>query len=159
MRPYSKDLRRRIVEVIQENEESQTEIAVRFAVSISFVEKLWRRFRTTGSYEAKPHAGGRERSLAAYEELIRAEVKAQSDITLEELAKKVAEASGKPRIGIMTMCDELRRLKLRRKKKRFTPRSVIRSGCRRDAASIRWKSRLRWFHGSSFWTKRAVILP
>lgn len=116
MRPYSKDLRRRIVEVIQENEESQTEIAVRFAVSISFVEKLWRRFRTTGSYEAKPHAGGRERSLAAYEALIRAEVKAQSDITLEELAKKVAEASGKPRIGIMTMCDELRRLKLRRKK-------------------------------------------
>ena len=116
MRPYSKDLRRLIVGVIQENEESQTEIAERFAVSISFVEKLWRRFRTTGSYEAKPHAGGRERSLAAYEELIRAEVKAQSDITLEELAKKVAEASGKPRIGIMTMCDELRRLKLRRKK-------------------------------------------
>ena len=116
MRPYSKDLRRLIVEVIQENEESQTEIAERFTVSISFVEKLWRRFRTTGSYEAKPHAGGRERSLAAYEALIRAEVKAQSDITLEELAKKVAEASGKPRIGIMTMCDELRRLKLRRKK-------------------------------------------
>ena len=116
MRPYSKDLRRLIVGVIQENEESQTEIAERFTVSISFVEKLWRRFRTTGSYEAKPHAGGRERSLAAYEALIRAEVKAQSDITLEELAKKVAEASGKPRIGIMTMCDELRRLKLRRKK-------------------------------------------
>ena len=116
MRPYSKDLRRLVVGVIQENEESQTEIAERFTVSISFVEKLWRRFRTTGSYEAKPHAGGRERSLAAYEALIRAEVKAQSDITLEELAKKVAEASGKPRIGIMTMCDELRRLKLRRKK-------------------------------------------
>ncbi|MGH9946642.1 MAG: hypothetical protein ACRD6X_05525 [Pyrinomonadaceae bacterium] len=54
--------------------------------------------------------------MKAYEGLIRAEVKAQSDITLDELAKKVAEASGKQRIGIMTMCDELRRLKLRRKK-------------------------------------------
>lgn len=116
MRPYSNDIRRRIIEVIQENEESQAEIAERFSVSVSFVEKLWQRFRSSGSFEAKPHAGGRERSLAAYEALIRAEVKAQSDITLDELAKKVAEASGKQRIGVMTICDELRRLKLRRKK-------------------------------------------
>ena len=116
MRPYSNDLRRRIIEVIQENEQSQREIAERFSVSGSFVEKLWQRFRATGSYEAKPHAGGRERSLRAYEALIRAEVKVQSDITLDELAKKVAEASGKPKVGLMTMCDELRRLKLPRKK-------------------------------------------
>ena len=116
MRAYSNDLRRRIIERIQKNEETQGEIAERFSVSVSFVEKLWQRFRSSGSLEAKPHAGGRERSLKAYEALIRAEVKAQSDITLDELAKKVAEASGKPRIGIMTMCDELRRLKLPRKK-------------------------------------------
>lgn len=116
MRPYSNDLRRRTIEAIQKNEQSQAEIAERFTVSVSFVEKVWQRFRATGSYEAKPHAGGRERSLKGYEELIRAEVKAQTDITLEELAKKVAQASGKPRIGVMTICDELRRLKLRRKK-------------------------------------------
>lgn len=116
MRPYSNDLRRRIIERIQENEESQREIAERFSVSGSFVEKLWQRFRATGSYEAKPHAGGRERLLRAYEALIRAEVKVQSDITLDELAKKVAEVSGKPKVGLMTMCDELRRLKLPRKK-------------------------------------------
>ena len=116
MRAYSNDIRRRIIEVIQENEESQAEIAERFSVSGSFVEKLWKRFRETGSYEAKPHAGGRERLLAAYEGFIRAEVKAQSDVTLDELAKKVAEASGRTRIGIMTICDELRRLKLPRKK-------------------------------------------
>lgn len=128
MRPYSNDLRRRIIEVIQENEQSQREIAERFSVSVSFVEKLWQRFRSSGSYQAKPHAGGRERSLRAYEALIRSEVKAQSDITLEELAKKVAEVSGKSRIGVMTMCDELRRLKLPRKKKRFTQRSVIQNG-------------------------------
>ena len=102
--------------MIQENEESQAEIAERFSVSGSFVEKLWKRFRSTGSYEAKPHAGGRKRLLAAYEGFIRAEVKAQSDVTLDELAKKLAEASGRTRIGIMTICDELRRLKLPRKK-------------------------------------------
>lgn len=116
MRPYSNDIRRRIIEVIQENEESQAEIAERFSVSLSFVEKLWQRFLATGSFEAKPHAGGRERLLRDYEALIRAEIKAQSDITLDELAKKVAVASGKSRVGLMTMCDELRRLKLPRKK-------------------------------------------
>ncbi|MGH9948426.1 MAG: hypothetical protein ACRD6X_14705 [Pyrinomonadaceae bacterium] len=94
MRPYSNDLRRRIIEVIQENEESQAEIAERFSVSVSFVEKLWQRFRSSGSYEAKPHAGGRERILKGYEAFIRAEVKAQSDITLDELAKKVAKVNG-----------------------------------------------------------------
>jgi Transposase and inactivated derivatives len=116
MKPYSNDLRRRIIERIQENEESQVEIAEHFSVSLSFVEKLWQRFRATGSFEAKPHAGGRERVLKDYEALIRAEVKAQSDITLAGLADKVAVASGKPRVGLMTMCDELRRLKLPRKK-------------------------------------------
>ena len=130
MRAYSNDLRRRIIERIQGGEESQVGIAKRFSVSQSFVEKLWYRFRTTGSFEAKPPTGGRERVLKDYEGLIRAEVKARSDITLAELAEKVAAASGKPRVGVMTMCDELRRLKLPRKKKRFTPRSVIRSGLR-----------------------------
>ena len=133
MRAYSSDLRRRIIERIQENEESQMAIAEHFSVSISFVEKLWHRFRATGSFEAKPHTGGRERSLKDYEALIRAEVKARSDITLAELAEKVAAkggASGKPRVGVMTMCDELRRAEAAAKKKRFTPRSVIRSGLR-----------------------------
>ena len=116
MRAYSSDLRRRIIERIQENEESQAEIAEHFSVSISFVEKLWHRFLATGSFEAKPHAGGRKRVLKDYEELIRAEVKARSDITLADLVEKVAAASGKPRVGLMTMCDELRRLKLPRKK-------------------------------------------
>ena len=116
MRAYSSDLRRRIIERIQENKKSQSEIAESFSVSLSFIEKLWRRFRATGSFEAKAHAGGRERMLRDYEELIRAEVKVQSDITLAELAEKVAKVSGKPKVSLMTMCDELRRLKLPRKK-------------------------------------------
>src|SRR6266700_1391026 len=116
MRAYSNDLRRRIIERIQKNEESQAEIAEHFSVSLSFVEKLWHRFLATGSFEAKPHGGGRERVWKEYEGLIRAEVDAQSDITLAELVEKVAKVSGKPRVGIMTMCDELRRLELPRKK-------------------------------------------
>ena len=119
MRAYSNDLRGRVIEKIQENEESQMVIAEHFSVSVSFVEKLWQRFRETGSFEAKRHRGGRKRLLRDQEALLRAEVKARSDITLAELVEKVAAnggASGKLKVGITTMCDELRRLKLPRKK-------------------------------------------
>ena len=116
MKAYSSDLRRRIIERIQENEESQAEIAEHFSVSVAFVEKLSHRFLATGSFEAKPSTGGRERLLKDYEEWIRAEIEEQSDIILAELTEKVAAASGKQRVGLMTMCDELRRMKLRRKK-------------------------------------------
>lgn len=116
MNPISSDLRRRIVEAIQENEETQVEIAERFTVGLSTVEKLWHRFRMTGSYEPLPHAGGRVRALREDEALIRAEVERQPDITLAELTEKVSAATGKPAVSVMTMCDELRRLGLPRKK-------------------------------------------
>ncbi len=116
MKPYSSDLRRRIIETIQENEETQPEIAERFAVSLSFVEKLWHRFRSTGSYQALASGGGRERLLRDEEELIRAEVRTQPDITLAELTETVAHQTGKQPVSLMTMSEELRRLNLPRKK-------------------------------------------
>lgn len=116
MKPISNDLRLRIIETIQENEQTQPEIAERFSVSLSFVEKLWHRFRLTGQYEAKPHGGGRQRLLKQNEELIRGAVKAQPDISLAELTERVAGATGTEAVSLMTMSLELRRLNLRRKK-------------------------------------------
>lgn len=109
MKPISNDLRLRIIEAIQANEQSQPEIAGRFPVSLSFVEKLWHRFRSTGSYLPKPRAGGRDRLLKRYQELLRAQVKAQADMTLAELVEKAAHVSGSPPVSEMTMSLELRR--------------------------------------------------
>lgn len=117
MKPISNDLRRRIIEAIQENEESQPEIAERFSISLSTIEKLWHRYRLTGSYEPLPHAGGRKRLLETNEALIRAEVAAQPDITLAELTATVASQNNQPPVSLMTMSDELRRLGLVRKKR------------------------------------------
>jgi transposase len=117
MKPISNDLRRRIIQAIQENEESQPEIAERFCVSLSTVEKLWHRFRLTGSYQAKPHGGGRKRLLETDEELIRAEVAKQPDHTLAELTAKVALKNQQVSVSLMTMSNELRRLGLPRKKR------------------------------------------
>ena len=122
MRAYSDDLRLRIIEMIQANELSQAAIAEHFSVSLPFVEKLWHRFRTTGSYRAKPFAGGVKRFLKDDEQLIRELVKAQPDLTLAELCERVSEATEKPPVTTATMCVELQRLKLPLKKSRFTLR-------------------------------------
>lgn len=117
MKPFSNDLRLRIIKAIQENEKSQPEIAEHFSVSLSFIEKLWHRFRSIGSYLPKPHAGGRARVLQDKEALIRAEVAAQPDITLAELTERVAQVSKTEPVSLMTMSVELERLALPRKKR------------------------------------------
>lgn len=139
MKAYSNDLRLKIIETIQVNELPQVEIAAQFGVSKSFVEKLWNRFRTTGSYEAKPHGGGVERFLKNDEELIRELVAQTPDATLAELCEKVAETTGKPAVTTATMCLELQRLKLPLKKSRFTPRSEILSESSREGQNTQQK--------------------
>ncbi len=56
MRAYSQDLRERVIQALESRDGSQAEIAERFGVSIAFVERLWQRWRTTGSCAALPHA-------------------------------------------------------------------------------------------------------
>jgi|SRR5687768_5929545 len=124
MQPYSDDLRRRVIQAVQANEETQEEIGIRFSVSTSFVEKLWHRYRTTGSYEAKPHSGGRTRLLKESEDVIRRIVEQEADLTLAELAERVASATDSEPVSEAVMCVELQRLKLPLKKSRFTPPSA-----------------------------------
>ena len=139
MKPYSNDLRLRIIEMIQANELSQAAIAEHFSVSLPFVEKLWHRFRTTGKYQAKPFAGGVKRYLKDDEQLIRQMVQAQSDLTLAELCERVSQAGGKPKVTTATMCVELQRLKLPLKKSRFTPASAKATELNNGAPNMRTK--------------------
>ncbi len=140
MKPYSDDLRLRIIQTLQANESSQAAIAVRFAVGKSFVEKLWNRFRTTGSYQAKTkYVRGPARYLKNDEAVLRELVGKQPDATLEELCEAVAEATNKPRVTSATMCVELQRLKLPLKKSRFTPASGKANGFSTDAPNLRRK--------------------
>ena len=122
--------------MIQANELSQADIAEHFSVSLPFVEKLWHRFRTTGKYQAKPHAGGVKRSLKDDEQIIREIVQTQPDLTLAELCERVAVASGKRAVTTATMCVELQRLKLPLKKSRFTPASEKASGFSKAESSM-----------------------
>jgi transposase len=79
------------------------------------VEKLWQRFRRSGSSAAKLHAGGRRRALTDHTALLRREIERQPDATLEELRERIVAAQG-PQVSPATICQELQRLKLPVKK-------------------------------------------
>lgn len=126
MKPYSQDLREKIIRALEASE-TQEEVADRFAVSLPFIEKLWRRWRETGSCAALPHAGGRQRTLREHEAALRKQVTEQPDATLAELCERLS-AAGAPAVSVATMCAELARLDLPRKKSRSTTASERPSG-------------------------------
>ncbi len=126
MKPYSPDLRERVLAAVREAEHSQAQIAEQFKISLSTLEKWWHRQRDTGQITALPHGGGRTRTLQECAAFLRAEVKKQPDVTLEELCTRVAEAKGL-RVSPSMMSRELQRLNLPRKKRP----SMTASGTRR----------------------------
>jgi transposase len=103
MKPYSSELRDRIIRALESGEETPGTIAERFWVSLSFVEKLWQRFRRTGSSAATPHAGGKRRDLKDPTALRRREVEQHPDATLEAWRERLAAAPG-PRVRSATSC-------------------------------------------------------
>ena len=113
---YSLDLRRRVFGAWQRGEGSQSEIAARFAVSVSFVRDLSRRFRESGDVAAKPYGGGRAPSVdATTGEKIKALVATHNDATIEEHRQSLAKAGCQ--LGHSTLGHWLHKLGLTRKKR------------------------------------------
>jgi transposase len=94
MQAYSIDLRQRIVQAVESGEESQAEVAERFEVSLSFVERLLHQWRTTGRLAPLNGKPGPKRKLEAYDAWLRAEVQRQPDATLAELCERLAKEKG-----------------------------------------------------------------
>ncbi|MDQ2770993.1 MAG: hypothetical protein M3Y54_10890 [Bacteroidota bacterium] len=117
MEPYSTDLRERIVAACASGNTSLGQVAARFSVSLSFVNKLLKRQRTSGSLAALPHRGGPSPLL---DDAARAQLAAcvarQPGATLDELRVLLA-ASGGPAVGRTTLWQGLQALDLRRKKR------------------------------------------
>ena len=115
-KPYSNDLRTKIIEAYERREGSQRGLAERFGDSGTFVVDLIRRDRQTGSVEPNAHGGGQQPRLDAKGlEIVTALVKADPDATLDELLERVADRTG-VRLSNPTMSRVLTRLGLPRKK-------------------------------------------
>lgn len=113
-KPYSEDLRRRVVEAI-EGGATIPEAAEQCGVSISSVVRFLRLHRDTGSVSAAKFGGYKEFVLAAHEELVRNLIEEQPDITLAELGTRLAKK--KVLVGKSAISRFLIHLKLPFKKK------------------------------------------
>ena len=117
MKPYSNDLRQKVIEVYRQGKSSLREIAERFLVSLSFVWLLVKQFRETGRIDPKPHGGGKKRKIAGADLLIlRQLVEEHSDATLLELCNLFFERTG-IKVSESTVWQALRRSRISRKKK------------------------------------------
>jgi transposase len=113
MRPYSNDLRERIVAAVDRGEHSLRQLADLFAVSLSCIVRLLQRRRDSGSVVPKPHGGGTQPKIDAPAlERLRELLRAQPDATLAELRDRL----GLP-CSIMAIDRALRRAGITRKQK------------------------------------------
>jgi transposase len=113
-KPYSEDLRRRVVEAVEDGA-TIPEAAEQFGVSISSVVRFLRLHRDTGSIRPSKFGGYKGYALAAHEERVRRLVAEQPDITLAELRARLAKE--KVKVGQSSIFRFLRHVKLTFKKK------------------------------------------
>jgi transposase len=135
MKAYSLDLREKILRACDQRFDSQRAIATVFGVSQSFVEKLRRRRRTTGTIAPQPHAGGRRASCdGAAIRLVRRMVQDRPDATLAELCEQLYAQRGL-HVSVPTMSRLAKQLGLPRQKSHSRPASRTRHASSRRVRS------------------------
>ena len=117
MKAYSVDLRTRIVEAVDRQVGSQGEVAALFGVSRTWVKKVLRQRRETGSVTPKPHGGGHRPKVEAKKgEAVRAYImEEKNDASLGEVQAYIARR-WKLGVSQATVSRLLARLGLPRKK-------------------------------------------
>jgi transposase len=115
-RPYSGDLRRRVVAAVVEEGQSRGSVARRFAVGRSTVYRWVETAREEGRLEARPMRGGPRPAIRdAGETALKRLVEADHHLTLAEYRDRLAEQAG-VRVHPWTLGRALKRLGLTRKK-------------------------------------------
>lgn len=92
MQPYSVDFRTKIIEVYEQEEISIRNLAQRFKVAKSFVQKLIKQYRETGKLSPKKSGGSPPRKLNSEQLIVLIEIiESNNDATLEELCELLEE--------------------------------------------------------------------
>lgn len=120
---YSNDLRRKLLEAHDRGEGSLEELAQRFGVSAPWAWKISAQRKRTGRMERVEQRHGPESKVTGeVQEWLRSWVCRQPDLTLVELQERLWETV-RLQISIGRLWVALRRMKLRLKKSRSTPRN------------------------------------
>jgi transposase len=93
MKPYSKDLRVRVLAAVDSGVPRE-EVAKTFSVSVPTIKRWLKRRRETGDVEPKPIPGRPRVKGAALEEWLPSQLQNNSDLTLEEHSEAFEEELG-----------------------------------------------------------------
>jgi transposase len=116
MQAYSFDLRARVVSAYEKGGNTIAEIAERFAVGQTFLKKMLRQKRETGSIERLPQRAGAKPILSKpHRQWLAKQIHEVPDATLAELQERFAQEQHVS-ISAATICRELQELRLPRKK-------------------------------------------
>ena len=124
MQAYSLDLRERVVTAYEKGGRSIALIADQFSVGQTFLKKMLRQKRESGSLERLPSRAGAKKVLSEeHRRLLTKQVKEQPDATLAELQEQLQKRQ-KVRVSRATVSRELQALGLPRKKSHSLPASA-----------------------------------
>jgi transposase len=144
MKAYSQDLRERVVRACDEGRGTRDQLANLFGVSTAWIRRLLQRRRQTGSFAAKPHAGGRAPKLGADQRYrLVALVADDPDATLAQLHERL-----RARVHLSTIHRALAGYGLTVKKKSCTPASKTAPTCG-DCARGGGRVSAKWTRGGS----------
>lgn len=116
MKAYSLDFRQKIMAVHHEGKTSQRQLADRFNVALSFIEKLIKQEKETGNIAPKVRGGGAKPKLTESQKQVISDLVAENnDATLVELCDQLEERVG-VRVSRSTMGRLTQQLKLTVKK-------------------------------------------
>ena len=119
MKAYSLDLRQKIIDTYLGGKISQRQMAKRFGVAVSFVEKLLKKYRETGNIAPKVRQQQTPRKLNQEQlNVLAAIVSEHNDATLEELRILLKQQTG-VLIGRSTLDRMLGLLEITLKKKHY----------------------------------------
>ncbi|NEQ96083.1 MAG: transposase [Cyanothece sp. SIO2G6] len=161
MKPYSLDLRQRIIDSYTNGEGSIRQLAVRYKVSPDCVRRLLKRYRETNSIAPLPSGGHKPPLLTpSHREQLLALVEADHDATLVQLAARLEEQT-QVKASPRTIGRALQQLNITRKKKvsnrvKLTPRPSNANGGSTGTSFVRaslkiWYSSMRRGLMSRWW--------
>ena len=114
---YSNQLRQKLLQAADRQEFSQPRLAEIFGVSLTWVKRVLRRRRQTGSTEVLSFAGGKRPKLTDQQtQQVRQYVLADTDATLREVQSWL-QATETIRLSLSTLSRLLTKLDLPRKKR------------------------------------------
>ncbi|MCA2812966.1 MAG: transposase [Microcystis sp. M090S1] len=121
MKSYPVEFRQKILDCYYNEPISQRQLAKRFCVTLSFVQKLLKQYRETGDLRPKTYRCGRHLKLTPEQMIVLGTlIEENNDATLAQLSKLFLERTGIV-LSVATVARIAERLRITRKKTLHPP--------------------------------------